>query len=88
MKTLIPAGTKHRSGQFELSFVSFTAFLDQSAMGEIGWWNIIGGNILVLAAIISYYDWGHRRVVPRLIERWHRMRDEPAAARRDARSSR
>jgi hypothetical protein len=26
---------------FELSFVSFTAFLDQSAMGEIGWWNII-----------------------------------------------
>jgi hypothetical protein len=73
---------------FELSFVSFVAFLDQSAMGQIGWWNIIGGNILALATIIGYYEWGHPRVVPRLIDHWDRMRDEPAAVRRDGQSSR
>jgi len=69
---------------FELCFAAFVTVLVQGAIEEIGWWNIIGGNVLALAAIITYYEIGHPRVVPRIIERWDEMRDEPAAARRHA----
>jgi hypothetical protein len=61
---------------FELCFVAFVTFLDQSAVNEIGWWNIIGGNVAALAAIVGYFEHGHPRVVPRLAERW---KDEAAA---------
>ena len=50
---------------FELSFAAFVTFLDQLALVEIGWWNIIGGNVLALAAIIGFYEWRHPRVLPR-----------------------
>jgi hypothetical protein len=73
---------------FELCFVGFVTLLDQRAVEEIGWWNIIGGNVLALAAIITYYEVGHPRVVPRLMERWEQMRDEPAAEHREARPAR
>jgi len=64
---------------FELCFVAFVTFLDQSAVNEIGWWNIIGGNVAALAAIVWYFEHGHPRVVPRIAERWNRLRDEAAA---------
>ena len=70
---------------FELCFAGFVTLLDQRAVEEIGWWNIIGGNILALTAIITYYEVGHPRVVPRMMERWDQMRDEPAAEHREAR---
>jgi hypothetical protein len=73
---------------FEVSFVAFVTFLDQSAIEEIGWWNVIGGNVLALAAIIGFYEWQHPRVVPRFIERWDIMRDEPGADRRAIRPAR
>jgi len=73
---------------FELSFAAFVTFLDQLALVEIGWWNIIGGNVLALAAIIGFYEWRHPRVLPRLIERWDRLRDEPAADRHEAQAMR
>jgi hypothetical protein len=73
---------------FELCFAGFVTFLDQRAIGEIGWWNIIGGNVVALAAIITYYELRHPRVVPRMIERWDRVRDEPKAAQREAHSMR
>ena len=69
---------------FELCFAGFVTFLDQQAIGEIGWWNIIGGNVLALTAIIGFYEWRHPRVLPRMIERWDRVRDEAAADRREA----
>ncbi len=69
---------------FELSFAGFVTFLDQQAIVEIGWWNIIGGNVLALTAIIGFYEWRHPRVLPRMIERWDRVRDEAAADTRDA----
>jgi hypothetical protein len=69
---------------FEVSFAGFVTFLDQQAIAEIGWWNIIGGNVVALAAIITYYELGHPRVVPRMMERWDRMRDEPRAEHREA----
>jgi hypothetical protein len=64
---------------FELCFVAFVTFLDQSAVNEIGWWNIIGGNVVALAAIVGYFEHGHPQVVPRIAERWNRLRDEAAA---------
>jgi hypothetical protein len=68
---------------FELSFAGFVTFLDQLAIEEIGWWNLIGGNVLALAVIITFYEYRHPRVVPRLLERWERVRDEPAAEHRE-----
>jgi hypothetical protein len=67
---------------FELCFVAFVTFLDQRAIAEIGWWNIIGGNVVALAAIIAYYEHGHPRIVPRIIERWEGLRDEAAPVHR------
>ncbi len=67
---------------FELCFAGFVTLLDQRAIGEIGWWNVIGGNVLALVAIFIYYEIRHPRVLPRMMERWDEMRDEPAAARR------
>jgi hypothetical protein len=69
---------------FELGFAGFVTLLDERALGEIGWWNIIGGNVLALAAIFTYYELRHPRVLPGMMERWDDMRDEPAAARRHA----
>jgi len=73
---------------FEVAFAAFVTFLNQTAIQQLGWWNIIGGNIVALAAIISFYEWRHPRVVPRFVERWDTMRDEPSAAHREAIRSR
>jgi hypothetical protein len=70
---------------FELCFVAFVTFLDASALEEIGWWNIIGGNIVALAAIIAYFEHGHPRIIGRIIERWEGLRDEAATQRGTAR---
>lgn len=63
---------------FELCFIAMVTFLDQSALQQLGWWNIIGGNLLALAGIITYYEFGHPRVVPAIAERWGILRDEAA----------
>ncbi len=70
---------------FELCFVAFVTFLDATAVEEIGWWNIIGGNIVALAAIVAYFEHRHPRIVGRIIERWEGLRDEAAAQRGAAR---
>jgi hypothetical protein len=56
-------------------------FLDANTVEEIGWWNIIGGNIAALAAIIAYFEHGHPRIVRRIIDRWEGLRDEAATQR-------
>lgn len=61
---------------FEMCFAGFVTFLDQTAIRQIGWWNIVGGNILALAAIIGWYEHRHPRVVPRLLERWEELKHE------------
>lgn len=65
---------------FELCFAGFVTFLDQTAVQKLGWWNIVGGNILALAAIIAWYEHRHPRVVPRILERWEELKSEGAAA--------
>jgi hypothetical protein len=61
---------------FEVCFFGMVTFLDQSGLQELGWWNIIGSNVLALAGIIAYYEHGHPRVVPRIVTRWGILRDE------------
>jgi len=85
---LLPLGVFVLFLWFELCFVAFVTFLDQSAVNEIGWWNIIGGNVAALAAIVWYFEHGHPRVVPRITERWNRLRDEAVAEADDAASGR
>lgn len=63
---------------FELSFVAFVTFLDQQAVQEIGWWNVIGGNVTALAAIVTYFEHAHSGTLPRLFDRWVSQRDEAA----------
>jgi hypothetical protein len=65
---------------FELCFFGMVTFLDQSALEDLGWWNIVGSNVLALAGIIAYYEYGHPRVVPRMAMRWGVLRDEAAAS--------
>jgi hypothetical protein len=69
---------------FELCFVAFVTFLDNAAVEEIGWWNIIGGNIVALTAIIAYFEHRHPRIVGRIIERWEGLRDEAATTQHGA----
>jgi hypothetical protein len=66
---------------FELCFVGFVTYLDQSAVSELGWWKIIVGNVAALAAIIAYYEHGHPRIVPRMLERWRGLEQEPRGPR-------
>lgn len=73
---LLALGTLVLFVWFELCFVAFVTFLDQTAVQEIGWWNIIGGNVAALAAIIAFYEIRHPRVVPRIGERWVTLRTE------------
>ena len=63
---------------FEVCFFGMVTFLDQSALQELGWWNVIGSNVLALAGIIAYYEHGHPRVIPRIVTRWGILRDEAA----------
>jgi hypothetical protein len=68
---------------FELCFAAFVTFLDGQALEEIGWWRIIIGNVVALAAIIAYYEHRHPRITRRIIERWTGLRDEAAMQRRE-----
>ncbi|MGA2411249.1 MAG: hypothetical protein ABSG46_12775 [Candidatus Binataceae bacterium] len=70
---LLALGTLILFVWFELCFVAFVTFLNQSAVQAIGWWNIIGGNVLALAGIIAYYEIRHPRVLPRIRERWQAL---------------
>ena len=65
---------------FELCFAGFLTFLDQSAVQQLGWWNIAGGNIVALAAIIGWYEHRHPRVVPRIFDRWQELKSEGSMA--------
>jgi len=65
---------------FELCFAAFLTYLDQAAVHQLGWWNIAGGNIVALAAIIAFYEHRHPRVVPRILERWQELKSEGSSA--------
>ena len=66
---------------FEMCFAGFVTYLDLTGIREIGWWNITGGNVLALAAIVAWYEHRHPRVVPRIMERWEELKSEGGGAR-------
>jgi hypothetical protein len=68
---------------FELCFAAFVTFLDGQALEEIGWWQIIVGNVAALAAIIAFYEHRHPRITQRIIDRWAGLRDEAAGQSRE-----
>ena len=55
---------------FEVFFVGFVTLLDQSVVQALGWWKIVGGNILALLAMTAYFLRGHRGLRLKLVERW------------------
>jgi hypothetical protein len=65
---------------FELCFAGFLTFLDQTAVQQLGWWNIAGGNVVALVAIIAWYEHRYPRVVPRILERWQELKSEGSSA--------
>src|SRR5262249_14401140 len=55
---------------FEVFFVGFVTLLDSSVVQVLGWWKIVAGNILALAAMTAYFMMGHRGLRLKLVERW------------------
>ncbi|HUO05225.1 MAG TPA: hypothetical protein VMU16_08515 [Candidatus Binataceae bacterium] len=55
---------------FEVFFVGFVSLIDQSALEALGWWKIVTGNILALAAMGAFFIGRHRGLHIRLVERW------------------
>jgi hypothetical protein len=55
---------------FEVSFLGFITYLDGAAATAIGWWKIVVGNLLALAAMVEYFLRGHPRILRRFSMRW------------------
>ena len=55
---------------FEVFFLGFVSVLDQTLVGALLWWNIAIGNLLAVAAMLTYFFLGHRSLGARLFERW------------------
>ena len=55
---------------FEVSFLGCITMLNVAALEQLGWWRIIAGNLLALAGMVAYFEYGHPRIIPRIVERW------------------
>jgi hypothetical protein len=55
---------------FEIFFVGALAAFDQAALTELGFWKILAGNVLAMAAMLSYFEARHRGWWSRFRERW------------------
>jgi len=55
---------------FEVSFLSLIAFLDGSALGELGWWTIASANLLTLAMMYGFHRMRHPAIIRRFLKRW------------------
>ncbi|HLK86644.1 MAG TPA: hypothetical protein VKT27_09060 [Candidatus Binataceae bacterium] len=55
---------------FELFFVGALAAFDEAALAAIGFWRILVGNVLAIAAMLAYFETRHRGWLPRFRERW------------------
>jgi hypothetical protein len=63
---------------FEVFFVGFATVMNLSVLDELGWWQIIAGNILALLAMSAYFLRGHRGLGHRLVARWTALEHERA----------
>jgi hypothetical protein len=55
---------------FEIFFVGALAAFDQAALAALGFWKILAGNILAMAAMLGYFETRHRGWWGRFRERW------------------
>lgn len=55
---------------FEVFFLGFVTMIDQSLLQSLGWWTIVVGNILALAAMLAYLLARHRGLRERLVQEW------------------
>jgi len=63
---------------FEVLFLGFVTVLNAAALEQLGWWRIIAGNLLALAAMVGYFEYGHPRIIPRIAQRWSDLAAENA----------
>jgi hypothetical protein len=61
---------------FEVFFVGFVTVMNLSVLDELGWWQIVAGNILALLAMSAYFLRGHRGLGHRLVDRWTALERE------------
>jgi hypothetical protein len=67
-------------GCYEVSFLSFVAVLDSSAVGAIGLWKIAAANAITLVTVFGYFQYRHPQILRRFVERWNDSdAGEPAA---------
>ncbi len=64
---------------FEVFFVGFVTVMNLSVLDELGWWQIIAGNILALLAMSAYFLRGHRGLGHRMVVRWTALERERAS---------
>jgi hypothetical protein len=57
-------------GCYEVSFLSFVAVLDASAVGAIGLWKIAAANAITLVTVCGYFQYRHPKILRRFSERW------------------
>jgi hypothetical protein len=55
---------------FEIFFVGALAAFDQAALTALGFWKILAGNVLAMAAMLGYFETRHRGWWSRFRERW------------------
>ena len=55
---------------FEIFFLGFIAVLDEALVGALLWWNVVIGNLLAAAGMLTYFFLGHRSLGVRLFQRW------------------
>ena len=55
---------------FEIFFVGALAVFDQAALTALGFWKILAGNVLAMAAMLGYFETRHRGWWSRFRERW------------------
>ena len=55
---------------FEIFFVGALAVFDQAALTALGFWKILAGNVLAMAAMLGYFETRHRGWWSRFRDRW------------------
>jgi hypothetical protein len=55
---------------FEIFFVGALAAFDQAALAALGFWRILAGNVMAIAAMLAWFETQHRGWLPRMFERW------------------
>jgi hypothetical protein len=63
---------------FEVSFLGCVTVVNAAALEQLGWWRIIAGNLLALAGMVGYFEYGHPRIIPRIAQRWSEIEAEGA----------